>query len=389
MLKVHTKRSAATVIAVITALGLILGGCGSGGNSPASSSSAGGKLDIGWVAPLTGSSANDGQQMLNGAKLAAKEINDAGGINGKKINIVAQDDKADPKEAANIANMFAGNKHLVAVLGNYNSSCGLAGAPVYDQAKLPMIHVGTSPVFSQQNHPYVFRISVTDAFQGSFVTQWMFDEGHKNVAIIYENDDYGRGLKDTVSSEIQKLGGKVAGTWSYMLGQTRDYTGILTDVKNSGADAIFIGGLYTEGALIGKQMQGLGIKLPVYGTDGLYEESLIKLGGSAVNGWKVSGLFLPTENDPKLQKFIKSYQEAYHSTPGTYAALDFDAMNLLAKVIKTVGTDREKIQAYLAKMPEPFGGVTGNIVFNEHHDAVRKTLKKLVVKDSKWQLFQQ
>ncbi|KLU62711.1 leucine-, isoleucine-, valine-, threonine-, and alanine-binding protein precursor [Peptococcaceae bacterium CEB3] len=388
MSKLLRKRHIATLIAVITAFGLFLGGCGSGGGSSTSGSSGSGTLDIGWVAPLTGSSANDGQQMLNGAKLAAKEINDTGGIDGKKIKIVAQDDKADPKEAANIANMFAGNKNLVAVLGNYNSSCGLAGAPVYDQAKLPMIHVGTSPVFSEQNHPYVFRISVTDAFQGSFVTQWMYDEGHKNVAIIYENDDYGRGLKDTVSSEMRKLGGKVAGTWSYMLGQTRDYTAILTDVKNSGADAIFIGGLYTEGALIGKQMQGLGIKLPVYGTDGLYEESLIKLGGSAVNGWKVSGLFLPTENDPKLQKFIKNYQAAYKSTPGTYAALDFDAMNLLAKVIKTVGTSHEKIQAYLVKMPGPFEGVTGNITFNDHHDAVRKTLKKLVVKNGEWQLFQ-
>ncbi len=357
---------------------LLSGGQGGGGN----------KIYIGWVAPLTGTSANDGQQMLNGAKLAAKEINNAGGINGKQIEITPQDDKSDPKEAANIATKFTANKRLVAVLGNYNSSCALSGAPIYDRAKLPMIHVGTSPVFTQQQHDYLFRISVTDAFQGSFVTQWMHEEGLKKVAVLYENDDYGRGLKDTVSNEITRLGGKVAGAQSYMLGETKDYMALLTNVKNSGADSIFIGGLYTEGALIGKQMQQLGLKLPVYGTDGLYEKSLIQLGGGAVEGWRVSGLFLPTDPDEKLQAFIKSYKDAYGDTPGTYAALDYDAMKLLGKAIQAVGTNREKLQAYLAKMPEAFSGVTGTITFDEHHDANRSKLQRLTVKNGQWQLYQ-
>lgn len=376
-------------VLLILSLSWLLAGCGS--KTPGTSNTApsgGEKVYIGWVAPLTGTSANDGQQMLNGAKLAAKEINDAGGINGKQIEIVSQDDKSDPKEAANIAQKFTGDKRLAAVLGNYNSSCVLAGAPIYDQEKLPVVHVGTSPVFTKEKHDYLFRISVTDAFQGSFVTKWMTDQGQKNPAIIYENDDYGRGLKDTVSSEIKKYGGKETGNWSYMLGQTKDYTAILTSVKQSGADSIFLGGLYNEGALIAKQMEQLGLKIPVYGTDGLYEKSLIELGGKAVEGWKVSGLFLPTDQNETLQAFIKSYTAAYGNAPGTYAALHYDAMKLVAKAIKSVNVDHVKLQAYLAKLPEPFVGVTGSVSFDENHDALRSSLKKLTVKNGQWQLTQ-
>lgn len=387
-LKNIKKRSVSVLIISVLLLSSLLVGCSSGTQSATTTTTEAEKVYVGWVAPLTGTSANDGQQMLNGAKLAAKEINDAGGINGKQIEIVSQDDKSDPKEAANIAAMFTGDTRLAGVLGNYNSSCALAGAPIYDEAKLPMIHVGTSPVFTKEKHDYLFRISVTDAFQGSFVSKWMAEEGLKNVAILFENDDYGRGLKDTVDSEFVKLGGKIAGDWSYMLGQTKDYTAILTSVKQSGADSIFVGGLYTEGALIAKQMQQLGLKLPVFGTDGLYEHSLIDLGGEAVEGWKTSGLFLPTDQNEALQSFIKSYNSAYGGTPGTYAALHYDAMKLMAQAIKSVGTDHEKIQAYLAKQPEPFVGVTGTVTFDERHDSVRSSLKQLVVKDKEWQLYQ-
>jgi branched-chain amino acid transport system substrate-binding protein len=386
MLKMKSKTPWFIILVVLVSVVLIAGGCSSGAQS---GSGSGNTIRIGWVAPLTGSVAADGQQMLNGANLAAKEINSAGGINGKQIELVPQDDKSDPKEAADIATKFTADSSLVAVLGNYNSSCVLAEAPILDQAQLPMIHVGTSPVFTTQDNPYLFRISMTDAFQGSFVTQWMYNEGQKDVAILYENDDYGNGLKDTVQSAMTGLGGKVAGTWSYDQGKTTDFTSLLTSVKSSGANALFIGGLYTEGALICGQMGQLGMNLPVYGTDGLYEADLIKLGGSAVEGVRVSGLFLPNDPNPKIAAFVAAYKAAYNDTPGTYAALDYDAMKLLAQTITQVGTDHTKIQAALAGMTQPYSGVTGNLIFDQHHDAQRPSVNKLTVKNGQWVLFQQ
>ena len=381
------RRLLALLVLVVFAFSIAVTGCGQ--KAADGDKNAGGgsdKIYVGWVAPLTGACAENGQQMKNGAELAVKEINAAGGINGKQVELVAQDDKSDPKEAANIATKFTSDDRLVAVLGNYNSSCVLAGAPIYNEAKLPIIHVGTSPVFTQEHGDYDFRISVTDAFQGKFVTEWLFDKGFKKPAILYENNDYGRGLLDTVEKEVAALGGKVAIKETYMLGETKDFNGILTKVKASGADSVFIGGLYNETALIAKQMKQLKMDIPIFGTDGIFEQALIDLAGPAAEGIKVSGLLLPSDPDARIQEFVKNYSAAYGKNPGTYAAFHYDSMKLLAKAISEVGTDPDKLQSYFAKMPAKFEGVTGQIDFDANHDAVRSSMKKLVVKDSKWQV---
>lgn len=369
------KKIAGIVLSMVLLVSMV--GCS---NSQSGSST----IKIGFVAPLTGTGAAYGEQMLNGAKLAAEEINSDGGINGKKITIVAQDDKSDPKEAANIANKFANDSSIVAVLGNYNSSCGLSGAPIYEQSKKTMIHVGTSPEFTKQNYSYLFRISVTDAFQGEFVSKWMDSNGYKKISIFYENDDYGRGLKDVVTKQVTSLGGKVVNDESYMLGETKDYTSLITNLKKSGADALFIGGLYTEAALIAKQMKQLNVTIPVYGTDGIFESEFIKLGGDSVEGIRCSGLLSADDTDEKVKSFISSFNTKYKYVPGTYAAYDYDATKIIAEAIKSVGTDSTKIKDYIAK--NTFEGVTGSVSFNTTHDATRTGMKKMMVKNGEWAL---
>ncbi|WP_227762213.1 ABC transporter substrate-binding protein [Zhaonella formicivorans] len=378
---------------VILMLGLLaLAGCGGKTDGKSENalqeggSSGQGTIKLGWVAPLTGTGAAYGEQMLNGAKLAAEEINAAGGINGEKIEIVPQDDKSDPKEAASIANKFVNDSGILAVVGNYNSSCALSGAPIYTEAELPMIHVGTSPAFTEQNYPYLFRISVTDAFQGVFVSEWMYEDGYRKAAILYENDDYGRGLNDVVTKKFKELGGEIVASESYMLGETKDYTALLTKVKSAGADVLFIGGLYTEAALIAKQMKQVNLDIPVYGTDGIYENIFIELGGEAVEGFHVSGLLVPSDPDPKVQEFVQKFEKAYGFIPGTYAAYHYDATKLLAQAIQAVGKDRVKIKEYLEGLKEPFPGVTGAITFNETHDAMRTGMKRMVVEKGQWTL---
>jgi branched-chain amino acid transport system substrate-binding protein len=342
---------------------------------------------IGWVAPLTGTAANEGQQLFDGASLAIKEINDAGGIDGRLLVLEPQDDKSDPKEAANIATKFTSNDKIVAVIGNYNSSCALAGIPIYNEAKLPMIQFGTSPVITKEHGPYVFRLSVTDAFQGKFVTEWAFADGYKNPALLFENNDYGRGLADVVESEMAALGGKIAIKETYMMGETKDFTGILTKVKDTDADSLFIAGLYTEGALIAKQAKQLGIDLPIYSNEALFEKIYIDLAGEAAEGTKVCGLLIPTDPNPIVQKFLTDYKAATNKDGGTFAAFGYDAAKIIAKAIETVGDDREKITEYLKTMPE-FEGVSGNITFDSEHDAARSELKKLIVKDGSFELVQ-
>jgi len=372
------------LLAAALMLTLMVTGCGSPGQQQAEEK---GEIVIGWVAPLTGTAANQGEQMLNGAKLAVKEINDAGGIDGKLIKLLPQDDKSDPKEAASIATKFTSNDSIVAVLGNYNSSCALAGFPIYNEAKLPMITVGTSPLITQQHGPYCFRLSVTDAFQGVFVTDWLVEDGFKKPAILYENNDYGRGLMEVVEAEVKKLGGEVPIKETYMLGETKDFTGLLTKVKVSDADCLFIAGLYNEGALIAKQARQLGINLPFYSNEALFEQIYIDLAGEAAEGTKVCGLLIPTDPDPIIQKFINDYKTEYGKVAGTFAAFGYDGVKLLARAFGEVGPDREKIKDYLENMPE-FPGVSGLITFDENHDAVRPTLKKLIVKQGNFELVE-
>ena len=359
------------------------GPSGSGGGTPAS----GGKIILGWVSPLTGTAANQGQQLLDGANLAVKEINEAGGINGKMLELDPQDDKSDPKEAANIATKFTSDDRILGVVGNYNSSCALAGFPIYNEAGLPMITVGTSPVITEQHGPYCFRLAVTDAFQGKYVTEWLFEDGFSKPAILYENNDYGRGLMEVVEAEVKNLGGEVAIKETYMMGETKDFTAILTKVKASDADCLFIAGLYNEGALITKQARQLGIDLPVYSNEALFEQIYIDLAGEAAEGTKVCGLLVPSDPDPVVQKFFTAYDKEYGKLAGTFSAFGYDMVKIFARAIEEVGEDREKITEYLKNMPE-YEGASGRITFDEEHDAVRPTLKRIIVRNGNFELVQ-
>lgn len=384
------KKGFLLTVFLLLALLFVVSGCDNGGEAldpdGTGEAPAGDTIYIGWVSPLTGACAENGEQLKNGADLAIKEVNEAGGIDGRQIELVFEDDKSDPKEAANIATKFTSDDRLVLVLGNYNSSCVLSGSPIYNEAGLPLIHVGTAPTFTQEHGDYDFRVSVTDAFQGKFVVEWMFDEGFTNPAILYENNDYGIGLRDTARTEITALGGEVAVEETYMLGETKDFTGILTKVKSSGADAIFLGGLYNEAALILKQMKQLKLDIPLFATDGVFEQAVIDLAGETAEGLRVSGLLLPTDPDPKIQEFVENYKAAYGKIPGTYAAYHYDNIKMAAKAIAEVGTEATALQAYFADMPEPFDGVTGQFKFDENHDAQRPSMKKLIVKDGSWQV---
>lgn len=387
------KKYVAWITVVVLLLSSMLVGCSTPASTPASTDgttpAAVAKEDIviGWVAPLTGTAANQGQQLLDGAKLAVKEINDAGGINGQMVVLDPQDDKSDPKEAANIATKFTANDKVMAVIGNYNSSCALAGFPIYNESKLAMITSGTSPVITKEHGNYGWRISVTDAFQGKFVTDWAFKDGMKKPALLFENNDYGRGLAGVVETEVAALGGSIPVKETYMMGETKDFTGILTKIKASDADCIFIAGLYTEGALIAKQARQLGIELPIYSNEALFEKIYIELAGAAAEGTKVCGLLIPTDPNPIVQKFLTDYKAATSNDGGTFAAFGYDTAKVIMNALLAVGPDREKINEYLKTMPE-YAGVSGNITFDENHDAVRSELKKLIVKDGAFALVQ-
>lgn len=238
---------------------------------------------IGFVGPLTGASAQDGQDALEGAQLYVEQVNAAGGIDGIPLTLNVQDDKGDPKEAAIVANMLAQDESVLAIVGHYNSSCTLAGAPIYNEAGVAAIAYGSSSPAVTEAGPYIYRTIPSDDVGGRMVAQWAFaDLSPTKAAIVYENNDYGLGTATIYKEECEAAGVEVVAYENYIPDETTDFTTMLTKIKESGAEVMLLATLYNETAMFAKQAQLLGLSLPMYGVDALYQPALIELGGDAV-----------------------------------------------------------------------------------------------------------
>ncbi|WP_207637560.1 ABC transporter substrate-binding protein [Desulfotruncus alcoholivorax] len=366
----------------------ILTGCGGDEKNSTenkSASDAGKEIRVGVAGPFTGAIAETGTTIKNAVLLAEEQINQAGGINGKQVKLDLQDDKADPKEAAAVANKFASDKSILAVVGHYTSSTTLAGAPIYNRVGLPHIGIGcTSPAITSAG-PYTYRVLTSDAYDGEYVANWMIEEGFKNIAVAYENDDYGKGLADVFKAKIESLNGKVVAMEPYNLGETKDFSAILTKFKAAKPDSLFIAGQYNEAAMLLKQGKGIGFKLPVFGSNGLYSDALIKLGGADVEGLKCVGSFHQSAPSQEAKDFIAAYKAKYNQEPDIWAAYAYDAANILFAAIKNGGEDREKINEYLTTLKD-FKGATGVTTFDENGDCMKEPLK-LVIQNGKFELY--
>lgn len=347
--------------------------------------SAAGKVTIGWYGPTSGSNAQDGMDGKVGAEIARDMVNASGGINGRQVEIIFADDKGDPKEGANIATMFSSNKDILGVAGPFNSSVMLAAAPIYNKAKLCNVGWGASSPMITTAGPYIYRVQFTDALGGDFVAKWMIkDDKHKNIAIVYENTDYGQGLLEVVKNSTVKYGGKVVATASYMQGQTKDFGSIIASLKEAKPDAIFFGSVYNETALFAIQAKDLGFKVPFYGTDGLFSNGLLELGGTAVEGVRCFCVFYHKFETPAVKNLVAAYSKRFPGKmPGTWVALSYDATMTVLDAIRKVDA---KTRADVKKSMDNFGsfdGATGKIKFDANGDVV-KEFSKIIVKNKEF-----
>lgn len=377
--KNRLKKKLLVALAVVMSTTMMIG-CG---QSSTTSSNNSDTIKIGIVTPLTGDCSQDGVDIKKASEFAIKEVNDAGGINGKKLELVTEDDKADPKEAAIVANKLAQDKSIVGVVGHYTSSCSLAGAPIYNKAGVVEVSPASSAPSLSQAGDYTFRIVNSDLVQGALVANWAVSEkGFKKVSIIYENSDYGLGNAKAFEDAAVEKGATIVTKDSYLSGQTKDFTSILTNIKNSGSDVVFIGGLYNECAMILKQAKQIGVDIPFMGTDAVYSLSLPKIAGDAAENFLLIGTFHEENNTEISKKFVKGYTDYSGNTPGTYAANAYDATRVVIEGIENAGTDRKAVRDYIAKIKD-FPGVGGIITFDENGDVVKQPLK-LTVKDGKF-----
>jgi branched-chain amino acid transport system substrate-binding protein len=342
-----------------------------------------GNIRIGVGSPFTGGLAAYGDNIKAGTGLKLKEINDAGGINGQKVELVWGDDLCQPKDAGTVGSKFAADKSIVAVIGHLCSSATLAAMPIYVRAGLPTLSpTSTNPTISDVGKGWFFRNCYTDAFQGKYLASYVVPKllGKNKVAIFYENNDYAIGLKDSFVAGAKSAGVNVTGAEAYMTGTT-DFTPQLTKLLRDKPETIFLCGYHPEGALIAGQSRKLGFNGPLFGADGIDNEDYIKIGGKAAENTYCTVPFLAASASPAGKEFAKQYKKAYGRDVDWMSANAYDCLGILAQVIGKVGADRKKIRDGLAAINSEangYNGVTGLTYFDKKGDCAKPAFVKMV-----------
>ena len=345
-------------------------------------------IKIGVAAPFTGDLAGYGDNIKAGVNLKLKEINDAGGINGQKIELVWGDDLCAPKDAGTVASKFAADKSIVAVIGHLCSSATLAAMPIYVRAGLPALSpTSTNPTIGDVGKGWFFRNCYTDDFQGKYLASYVVPKllGVNKVAIFYENNDYAIGLKDSFVAGAKESGVTVTGAEAYVA-KTTDFTPQLTKLLRDKPDTIFLCGYHPEGALIAGQARKLGFTGPLFGADGIDNEDYIKIGGKAADNTYCTVPFLAASAGPAGKEFAEQYKKAYGRDVDWMSANAYDCLGILAQVIAKTGPDREKIRDGLAAINSEangYKGITGLTFFDKKGDCSKPAFVKMV-KDGKF-----
>ncbi len=341
----------------------------------------GDKVKIGVFMSMTGDTANFGISSVNGIKMAADEVNAAGGINGKQIDLDVQDDRSDPSEAATIVTKFVTQDSVNAILGEVASSRSIAAAPIAQNAKIPMLTPSSTNPEVTRKGDYIFRSCFIDPVQGAAIAQFAARTlNAKRAGIMVDRkNDYSTGLEKFISQTFTKLGGQMVVTQSYAAGD-QDFNAQITSIKGANPDVIFVPGYYGDVALFAKQARDKGITVPLVGGDGWDAKQLYDIGGKAVVGSFFSNHYSPYDTDPQVQKFVNDYKARYNSIPDALAATAYDAALIMFDAIKRANSlDGKAIRDALAATKD-FPGVTGKVTFNENRDAV-KPIVMIEVKD--------
>jgi branched-chain amino acid transport system substrate-binding protein len=358
----------------------VLAGC----NKPAGGTDGGDTIKVGEYASLTGSEATFGQSSHKGTALAVDDLNAAGGVLGKKIQLLTEDDQSQAGQPATVVRKLISSDDVVAVLGEVASSKSLEAAPICQQSRIPMISpASTNPKVTEAGD-YIFRVCFIDPFQGTVMANFARKTLKlQNAAVLTDvKSDYSLGLAKFFKAGFTADGGKIVAEQNYSAGD-KDFNAQLTAIKAANPDGIFLPGYYTEVGLIALQARQLGITCPIFGGDGWESSSLVPIGGKALEGCYFSTHYSPESTAPAVQNFVKEYQAKHNETPDAMAALGYDSAMILADAMKRAGsTAPAKVRDALAATKD-FHGVTGDITMDADRNASKPAVI-LEIKDGKF-----
>jgi len=364
----HLKLAAALMGTLL--MGSVLAGCGDEAKSD--------EIKIGANFEMTGNVANYGSATLDGLKLAIKEVNDAGGVNGKKITIVDADNKSEASEAVNAATKLISDDKVKVIVGPAVTANVIAESQVATDNKVPIIAPdATSPDVTVENgqvKPYVFRSCFIDPQQGSVMAKFATEKLKAKTAVIYVDNstDYSKSLGKVFKEKFEAAGGKVLDQQAFVAKDT-DFKATLTTLKAANADVIFVPAYYEEVGKIVKQARELGITCPILGTDGWDDPKVADIAGAdALNNTFFSTHY--SDKDESVKGFVDAFTSEYGHAPNVFAALGYDAGKMLVDAIKRAGSDDpEAIRKALEETKDLKVG-TGTITMDKNHNPIKQAV---------------
>ena len=358
---------------------MLIGGCGKSGEMTKPET-----IKIGGMAPLTGALAIYGVTTTNGAELAVKEINENGGILGKKIEYIILDTKGDSTEAVMAYNKLVDEK-VAGIIGEITSKPTLAVAEVAVQDNMPLITPTGTQVDITEAGPNVFRVCFTNPYQGKVLAITSKERlGADTVAVMLNNSsDYSDGITKAFIEESEKLGMKVMGVEGYSDGD-KDFRPQLTKLAAMNPDVVLIPEYYEQAALIATQAREVGVKSIFVGSDGWdgIAKTLDKSSYSAIENSYFTNHFSMEDQSEKIQNFLKDYRETYKEDPSAFSALGYDAIYMMKSAIEKAGTtDKQKVVDALKGIE--YDGITGYLTFDDHNNPV-KAVTVLKIENGKY-----
>ena len=365
-------------------LSLVLFGCPpkTGETATGAGSGTEGDIVVGEYGSLTGAEATFGQSTHNGIMLAMDEINGAGGVNGRKVRVITEDDQSKAEEAASAVQKLISQNDVVAVLGEVASSNSLAAAPICQANQRPMITPSSTNEKVTQVGDYIFRMCFIDPYQGEAMANYLYNNLKltKAAVLVDVKSDYSTGLAANFERTFVANGGRIVGKQSYAKGDS-DFRAQLTTLKGTNPDVIFVPGYYNDIGQIAIQARDLGMTQPLAGGDGWESPKLIEIGGKALEGSFYSNHYHVDDPSPAVREFVQKYEARFGARPDSLAALGYDSARVLVDAIKRAGTtEGPKLRDAIAQTKD-FPGVTGNITLGPDRNPIGKKLVVLQIQN--------
>jgi branched-chain amino acid transport system substrate-binding protein len=369
--------------------GYLLGAALGAALSASSLAHAAEPLVIGLFGPMSGERSALGARFREAATMFADEVNQTGGIGGRQIEVRVEDSRGAPREAATIAQKFAQDPAILAVLGGQTSSESMAAGPILAEAKIAQVAPTASHPDYVKISPYQFRTTPTQLSMVQPHTDMLIKKlGMKKVAIVYFKDDWGMVTNTLVSKRLKELGADVVMSEA-MIPETRDFRPLITKIRSAGPDGVFLVSHYAESALFMQQLRQADPALKVAGTDTLNDPKFIELAGGAAEGVVMPTQFLA--DAPEAVKFSKAYEAKFGKEPNYYSAFTWDAMLIVTGAMKSLAASgkpitREAIRDQIAAA-SPIQGVSGSLKYEGSGDLGERKINYIVVKGKGYQPY--